>query len=296
MENEALSYLFAALAVCYVLVKFKSSRPDGAYLKNIHPYRKTMIQLMPTVSMAQVSLEHRLNAEPILEFIKHNTRIKNLDINHFMIAMVNHAIANNPELDRFVMGGRIYQRHQRSISFSIKKEKMNSKSALGTIKLNMIDGESLTDLCSRIDKAVSHERQPSPTKLDKEYKLLSFIPTPLLKALINLGYWLNRHHLLPGFFIKSDMLHTSALIANMGSLGMNAVSHHLYDWGTCPIFIAFGQVEDTPVVENGQIIVRKTIPIKFNYDERLSDGLTAWNTIKSFTSAAENPIDFELQK
>lgn len=283
--------LFSALTV-YVLIKFKRSRPDGTYIKRIHPYRKTMIQLMPTVSMSQVSLEHRFEAQPILDFIKKNQQINNLDINHFFIAMVNHAIANNPELDRFVMGGRMYQRKQRSISFSIKKEKMNSKSALGTIKLNMIDGESFEDLCIRINEAIAQERQPKPTDLDKEYKFLASVPTPVLSGLIKLGYWLNRHHLMPGFFIRSDMMHTSALVANMGSIGMNAVNHHLYDWGTCPIFVAFGELEETPLVENGKIVIKKTFPINFNYDERLSDGLTAWNTIKSGMTAAENPFTY----
>lgn len=284
-----LFWLMASALLVWILVNIKTSRSDGHQVKKVHPYRKVLFQIIKTRTESQVFFEHKLNAEPLLEFLENQDDDNPITINHCAIAAVNRALSLNHELDRFVMGGRLYQRKQRSISFTIKKEKLNRKAALGTAKLDMIDGESFKALCARISKSVKRERTPKPTSIDNELKLLSLIPPPFMALFVRACLWLNQHHLLPKFFIQPDVMHTSAFITNLGSLDMKSAYHHLYEWGTCPIFLIIGHVEDYPVMVNNQITMQKTLVVKFSFDERISDGLTAWETIKAGLSAVENP-------
>lgn len=285
----SLLWLLAIIFFSWILVNIKTSRSDGTQVKQIHPYRKVLFQILKSRTESQVFFEHRLNMEPLLEFLENQPEHNPITINHCAVAAVNRALSLNDELDRFVMGGRLYQRKQRSISFTVKKEKLNRKAALGTAKLDMIDGESFQSLCERVSDSVKLERASKPTSVDKELNLLSLIPPPIMSAFVRASLWLNQHHLLPKFFIQPDVMHTSAFIANLGSLDMKSAYHHLYEWGTCPIFLTIGHVEEFPVLIDDEFVMQKTLVVKFSFDERIADGLTAWETIKAGLLAVEKP-------
>jgi hypothetical protein len=101
---------------------------------------------------------------------------------------------------------------------------------------------------------------------------------------------LDYFNLLPASFIKNDGFYTSLFAANLGSLGMRAGDHHLYEWGTCPLFMMIGHMEDRVFVEDGQVVIKKVIPLRFTYDERIDDGLNAGHGIRGVVNALENPF------
>ena len=119
--------------------------------------------------------------------------------------------------------------------------------------------------------------------------LLGSLPRPLLLRGVQLARWLDHHNLLPGSFLENDPLYTSVFIANLGSLGMGAGYHHLYEWGNCPVFMMVGRVEERPAVEDGRVVVQKQLHIRWTYDERIDDGLTARHGLEAVKHALENP-------
>jgi hypothetical protein len=84
-------------------------------------------------------------------------------------------------------------------------------------------------------------------------------------------------------------MYTSAFLANLGSVGMGPGYHHLYEHGTCPLFLMFGKVEERPVVEDGEVKVGRVMHVRFSYDERIADGLTAKFGIESVARVLEDP-------
>ena len=63
--------------------------------------------------------------------------------------------------------------------------------------------------------------------------------------------------LLPASLIDGDPLYANIFLANMGSIGMPAVWHHLYEYGTIPLFGAVGRVHKAPrVLADGTLAVR----------------------------------------
>lgn len=53
--------------------------------------------------------------------------------------------------------------------------------------------------------------------------------------------FLDKHGILPKAIIKASPFHTSAFLTNVASLGIDAIYHHLYDFGTTGIFLAMGK-------------------------------------------------------
>jgi hypothetical protein len=52
-----------------------------------------------------------------------------------------------------------------------------------------------------------------------------------------------------------------------------------------------GRMEERVFAENGQVVIKKVIPLRFTYDERIDDGLNAGHGIKGVIDALENPFE-----
>jgi pyruvate/2-oxoglutarate dehydrogenase complex dihydrolipoamide acyltransferase (E2) component len=50
-----------------------------------------------------------------------------------------------------------------------------------------------------------------------------------------------------------------------------------------------GQIKDEPVVENGAVVPARVLHIRFSYDERIADGLTARGGIEAVARVLEDP-------
>ena len=78
---------------------------------------------------------------------------------------------------------------------------------------------------------------------------------------------------MPGAIRRASPFHTSVFITDIGSLGIKPIYHHLYDFGTTSIFIAFGAKEEEQVLdEAGRVVVRRSVGLKIVNDERICDG------------------------
>ena len=279
----------ATLLVLWILVNSKTSRPDGALVERLHPYRRVMQYIMPTRNESLVLFDTYVRAEALLAYIEEARARFPVDVSHCLVAAVGVGLAAVPEMNQFAVGRRIYQRKQRHVTFSMKRKQGDRRAKLGTVKLALADGEPFEALCARIDRFIDSERSGARTYADKEFDLLGMLPRPLLLRGVQLARWLDHHNLLPASFLDKDPLYTSVFIANVGSLDMGSGYHHLYEWGNCPIFMMVGRIEDRPAVENGQVVVQKQLHIRWSYDERIDDGLTARHGLEAVKHALENP-------
>ena len=283
--------IVAVLLLVWVLMNLKTSRPDGDYIRNIHPYRRIMAYIMPTRVESVVFFDTHVKADRLLEFVQKAREDFHVDITHCLVAAAGVGLAENPKMNQFVIGRRMYQRKGRFVTFSMKRAKGDKKAKLATVKLELKDGESFRDFCGRINEQIGVERSDEVTYADKEFALFNAVPRALMVKLVRFFYWLDYHNLLPNSFIKNDGLYTSMFIANLGSVKMGAGYHHLYEWGNCPLFMMTGAIEERPVVVDGELTTEKILPIRWTYDERIDDGLTASHGITSVKNALEDPFN-----
>lgn len=286
----AVWFSLGGLFILYVLLNLKTSRPDGKLIGHVHPYRRMLAFIMPTRNEAAVYFDRAVNAEKLLAYLQAVEGKFECGISHVLVGAVIHAVHKNPKMNQFVVGRRLYQRDGIWTSFSMKRKKMNKEAKISAVKLKAKEGEDFRQLCARINERISYERAGAITPADKEFNLLLALPRPLLDFGVRLLFWMDYHNILPGSFIEMDPMYTSVFIANLGSLGMDPGYHHLFEWGTSAHFIMVGQIEERPVVRDGKIVIEKILPIRFSYDERIDDGLTARFGIDTLSEVLSDPF------
>ena len=141
----------------------------------------------------------------------------------------------------------------------MKRVARDAEAKLSAVKMMMRDGETFAQLCARVNGDIDTERSGKKTAADKEFDLFSPLPRPVLRVAVPLFKLLDYYNLLPAFFIRDDAMFTGLFAANLGSIGMGAGYHHLYEWGNCPFFVMVGQIEERAVVVDGQVVARRFI-------------------------------------
>ena len=155
-----------------------------------------------------------------------------------------------------------------------------------------MNGWTFEGMCTHLEQNIKVERSEKKTYADKEFDLFKLIPRPRMGGAQKLLSGLDYYNLLPGGFIKGDAMYTSIFVANLGSVGMDPGYHHLYEWGNCPLFMMVGRITERPVVEDGEIVVRKQMHVRWSFDERIDDGLSANYGINAVKRALENPYEY----
>jgi hypothetical protein len=208
---------------------------------------------------------------------------------HVVLAAAVRTFACRPENNRFVVGRRIYQRRTIELSFVTKKE-LTERAAETTVKLTFDPQDTLEAVALRVHEAVAATKR-SATSSDEQ---ISNLLTALPRFLTRFAFWvwrtLDYFNLLPYAAYRGDSFYASAFLANLGSIGLDAVSHHLYEFGTIPFFVVIGRIKKGAVVdEQGQAVVEDVASFTFTLDERITDGINLSRTIKMLADLIESP-------
>ena len=129
---------------------------------------------------------------------------------------------------------------------------------------------------------------------DRELDIFLHLPPSLRRGVVKVAAAGNALNLLPRSFVEGDPFFASAFLTNLGSVGLDAAFHHLYEYGTIPIFCALGNIHVAPVVEDDQVVVGRVVSIKFSYDERTEDGFYAGRALEDFRRIVEAPDLWQL--
>jgi hypothetical protein len=245
-------------------------RFDGDLAKDISPTRAIMPYLMQTRGSASVYFEQNLDVTRAYAFMadhKKKTGERLTFFSLFSYAAVR-TLHERPRLNRFTMGRSVYQRKKIEIAFSAKKA-MSDDAPVVVVKRAFEPNATFEEHVQKLSGGVSEGRSKEKSATDKELSLFLSMPGFLLAMFVALAKWLDAHNLLPRMLIEGDPLYASVFVANLGSVGLDAAYHHLYEWGNCPIFAAVGRVRDEE--KNG--VVKKVCTVRYTFDERIEDGL-----------------------
>ena len=264
-----------ALFLLWIVLHLKTSRPDGTFIRDLHPYRRIMGYIMPTRNESIVYFESFIDAEALLSYLAKAKEKFDVDISHCLVAAIAMCMHENPTMNRFSAGRRLYQRKGVFVTFSMKRKALDRVAKLATVKTHFEPGEPFRAFCERINAKIGVERSGQRTYADQEFDVFEAMPRPVLRGGVALMKFADYFNLLPASFIENDPMYTSVFVANLGSLDMRAGFHHLYEWGTCSAFLMAGKIEPRPVVVDGRVAVRDILHIRWTYDERMDDGLNA---------------------
>ena len=267
-------------------------RRDGVLAK-VPPYRQIMPFLMRGRNESSVLFEQQLDmsrAQPWLHAWNQRTGQRATAF-HLVLHALARVLHERPHLNRFIVGRRIYDRRGVFMTFAAKKA-MRDDAPLATVKRAFRPDERFAEMVAALNADIHVARSDAISKVDKELSVFLRFPNFLLAASVALLRWLDSHGLAPHALIGDDPMYTSAFIANLGSLKIDAAYHHLYEHGTCPLFVTIGQVTQAPVLVDGQLVARPRITLRYTFDERVEDGHYCAKSLQLLAQRIEKPGDF----
>lgn len=272
-----------------------TKRSDGVLADGVPPYRRFMPAIMTSGNSSVVYFDQSVRLDRTLDYLA-TVAADNPGLDPSLFHVVLWALARTlearPGLNRFLAGGRLYQRGGIWISYSIKK-KLADHSPIEVVKREFDPRLSFVELVRTVDEDVSGVRDTAATLADREVEWLLKFPGPARRMLVRLVNGLDDMNLLPASYIKGDAFFASVFVANLGSLHLDSAFHHLYEYGNVPIFCTIGQIHDTPVVEDGEVVSRPVASLKFSFDERIEDGLYAQRSLQTLKAIIEDPEGVE---
>jgi hypothetical protein len=252
--------------------------PHDGVRVSVHPYRRMMLFLLRGRNESAVYFEQTLDLSKTQTWLA--------DRRVTLFPLILHALASvlhdRERLNRFTVGRRTYQRTHVLLSFAAKKA-MSDDAPLATIKRRFEKTESLDALVASLAGDVGGARSDKRSAMDKELSILLALPGFLLAFLIGALRWLYAWGLAPRSLVDTDPLYTSAFVANLGSIKIDAAYHHLYEHGNCPLFVTIGHVQD------GRLLLRYT------FDERVEDGLYCAKALQLFKQRVEDPASWLVE-
>lgn len=273
-----------------------SKRYDGRLIHDVEPFQRIMPYLMRTRTDSMNMYEDDLFCEGMDDYIGRRALdgVK-LGYLHIMIASVVRLIALRPQLNRFVVRGRLYTRPKIWVSFVVHQT-LRTEAAGTTIKLCFEGTETVDQVADAVNRAIESEtgKKTGENATDQLAGLIMSIPGPLIRLVVNTLIFMDRHNMLPKSVIDASPFHTSFFITNLKSLGINHIYHHVYEFGTTGLFLAIGKERYKPVaLGRDQLAVRKCMGFGLVTDERFCDGLYFARSMKLLEKYLRNPALLE---
>lgn len=221
-----------------------SKRPDGNLLKNLDPFSKIVPYIMYHRNDATNMMFEEVDCRPMDEYIRAQAAAGvTRTYMQILIASMVRTMYQRPQLNRFVIGGKTYQRNSIVVSFVVHRS-LRGTSEETTIKLHFRGDETLAEIADKIAAAIDETVQEgNQNATDKLAKIVTSVPYCIIWFIVKFLSLLDRHNLMPGAVVEASPFHSSFFITNLKSLGIDTIFHHIYNFGTTsPVHIA-GQGE-----------------------------------------------------
>lgn len=260
-------------------------RADATQVAGLSTTRRFMPFVSPGRNASVVYYKTEIEVDAALAFLEEQNRDRSpeqrVTLFHLYLRAVSMALHERPGVNRFVSGGRVWQRDGVYITYSAKQDLIDGAPVL-TIKRPFARDEGLVEMVDGLLEELLARRRGKESTADKEVNLAVRLPVPVLRVGLGALRFVDRLGLLPRSMIETDPMFTSIFVANLGSVGLEAAYHHLWEYGTCSIFATLGRIRERP---DGT----RTADVKYSYDERVADGLYAAITLSSIRDRLQDP-------
>ena len=271
-------------------------RKEGRRVRTLPPMNYVVPYIMNVRCDSQNSFEDVIDITNIERYLdeKHKEGYTDMTILHVILAAYVRVVSERPGINRFIAGQRIYARKNVECVMTIKKE-LSLESPDTCIKIEFDPRDNIYNVYKKFQK-VALEAVENSTDFDNTAKIINKIPgfmfrigMKILRALDYIGW-------LPKSLMKISPFHGSMIITSMGSIGIPAVYHHLYNFGTLPIFISYGSIFSADAIKrDGTRERHHFVTFKVVTDERICDGYyyaSAFKKIKRYLLHPEQLDNF----
>ena len=248
-----------------------------------------------TRSQSTVYFEQRIdvgNAERFVRAFNEAHPETRATVFHVLLWASRQGLVEFPNINRFIAGGRLYQRKGIWISYSAK-QRMKKGAPLIVLKREFEPAEPFGAMVAAMQDQLHTAKFSGGTNtVDSETKLVLMLPGFLRRLLFSFYPLLEANGMFPRSFVDNDPLYASMFLTDLGSLGLDPVFHHLYEYGNVGTFGVLGRAhaEQIPDPDSGRLERRRMVTIRWSFDERIEDGLYAGYAIKFVKKLLEDPV------
>lgn len=225
-----------------------------------------------------------------IEAFRQRTGVR-LTVTHLVAKAMGEALRRCPDANAILRFNKIYLRQRVTLS-TLVVQTDGGKVDLTSARIEDADKKNLQEIAADLEEAVRRVRERRDVALEKGKGTLQKIPYLLLNTFTWLMsffmYTLNLD--LSRFGMPKDAF-GSAIITNVGSLGLDTAYVPLAPYTRVPIFVAPGAVKEVPVVEDGKVVPGKVMNINATFDHRFIDGFHAGVLANTLREMLENPFE-----
>lgn len=263
-------------------------RADGKRVKKADPMYKVAAYIMNkrVDAMNMITIDIPIN--PIKEYLnkkrKHGVNISHMGV---VLAAYVRTLGEFPELNRFVVNKKIYQRNEIAVGMVVLKP---GDMGHGTMsKMYFKEDNTIFEVNDIINKYIEENREaPENNGTEKIIKVLLSVPG-VLPVGVAIFKWMDKHGLLPKSIIDMSPFHMSLGITNLASIRTNHIYHHCYEFGTTSMFFAMGNNREVPKRKGDEIVFEKCMPIGVTMDERIASGSYFAMAFRKMRQYLQNP-------
>jgi pyruvate/2-oxoglutarate dehydrogenase complex dihydrolipoamide acyltransferase (E2) component len=241
---------------------------------------------MPNRADNEVFLHETIDATELVRYLEEKNS-GDIDykttIFHCVITALARMVRERPIMNRFIQGGRIYQRYDISLSF-VAKKRFTDGADEALMVLVPKDTDTINEISRKIVGDVKESRKTEGVtagSIDELMAKLAKLPRLLLMFIVwtvrVLDYW----GINPDFLTDGDPNYTTILVSNLGSIKCPSVYHHLNNYGTNSIMVTIGTMHKEEILmDDGHKEIRDVVDIGATLDERIGDGFYFAKSLK----------------
>ena len=274
-------------------------RGDGRRIRTLAPMAQITAYFQVERNTCSNLFEEAFEITHVDRYIRQKRREGYTDfgITHVLLAAYVRGVAKYPQLNRFISGQKVFSRGNDIQYCMVVKKEMTVESPDTSIKVHLTPYDTAIDVYNKLNAAVSSVKATKEldSSLDNLIMYFTMIPSVIMKFTVWFLKLLDYFGLLPKFLLELSPFHGSLFFTSMGSLGIRPIYHHLYDFGNLPVFGAFGLKRKAyELQEDGSVVQKKYIDVKFVLDERICDGFYYATFFKYYRRLIAHPELLDL--
>ncbi|MBR5528939.1 MAG: DMT family transporter [Oscillospiraceae bacterium] len=274
-------------------------RNDGRRVRTLAPMAQITSYFQVERNTCSNLFEESFEISHMERYIRQKRRegLTDFGYTHVFLAAYVRALCKYPQLNRFISGQKVYSRMEDIQYCMVIKKEMTVEAPDTSIKVHLNRRNTAKEVYEKLNAAVEGVKATKEldSGIDNLIAYLLLIPGVIMKFVVWLLKLLDYFGLLPKFLTELSPFHGSLFFTSMGSLGIPPIYHHLYDFGNIPAFGAFGcKRRAYELQEDGTVVQRKYIDMKFVLDERIADGYYYAAFFKHYRNILRHPEILDL--
>lgn len=235
----------------------------------------------------------KLRADPIMTYVEEFRRRtgKRLTLSHVMAKAVAITLSEMPDANAILRFNKIYLREDIGVFFQVAMEDpVTGEIDLSGATLFDAHVKSIEQIVDEFEERVRKVKQGKDKELEGTRSTFKKIPAFFLNTFLDLlgflSFKLNLDLRFVG--IPKDPF-GSAMVTNIGSLGLDEAYVPLVPYSHVPLLLALGTVQEEAVVQDGVLVPAKILRVFATFDHRVLDGMHASRMAKTLRRLFEDP-------